>query len=71
MPDIELIFPPEEENIELLIPTTTPEINVGDTISFDNITGTLPLSRTTGKLDSDRLDGIMTASEAHGIWHNA
>lgn len=70
MPDIELIFPPEEENITLEFPTNG-GLDIQTAIAFNDISGTLPLSRTTGKLDSDRLDGIMTASEAHGIWHNA
>ena len=74
MPDIQLIFPPEEENITLLFPTDTPEIDIGTTITFDEISGTLPVSRTEGDLPVNRIEdvsGLMTASEAHNIWDNA
>lgn len=70
-------------DIQLLFPTSTPIIDVGVTLTFEDISGYLPLERTRGNLSVNRLegeipvdkleniDGIMTASEAHTIWDNA
>ena len=70
--DIRFDFPPDEENIELIFPVVGENIDLGATISFDEIVGTLPLSRTDGELPVNRLegfDGIMTEEEAHELWN--
>lgn len=64
MPDIQLVFPPDEENIVLQFPLDNTEIDVGYTLTFDNIAGYLPVARL------DR-SGLVTAEEAHNIWNEA
>ena len=62
------------ENIILEFPVSNLEIDLGEVITFDQISGFLPLERTTGDLEVDRLTGIgglMTANEAHTIWNNS
>ena len=70
-------------DIQLLFPTDTPEIDVGVTLTFENISGYLPTSRLEGDIPTSMLvgdipitqiedvDGFMTANEAHSIWDNA
>lgn len=70
------------ESIILEFPISNLEIDLGTVITFDNISGFLPIERTIGELPItrtegdlpiDRLEnvsGLMTASEAHSIWSN-
>ena len=61
-------------NIQLLFPTDTPEIDVGVTLTFEDISGYLPTSRLEGDIpitQIEDIDGFMTANEAHSIWENA
>lgn len=64
MPDIQLVFPPEEENIELQFPIDNANIDLGYVITFDNIGGLLPIPRIEG------ISGLLSAEEAHEIWNN-
>lgn len=66
MPDIQLIFPPEEENITLLFPTDTPEIDVGVTLTFEDISGYLPTSRLEGDIPTSMLEGDIPITQIDG-----
>ena len=55
MPDIDIILEFPEDNAE---------IDVGYVISFDNISGYLPVARL-------ERSGLVTAEEAHNIWNEA
>ena len=62
-----------ENNIILEFPLTNQEIGLGETLTFDNVSGFLPLSRTIGDLPLDRLegiDGILSTQDGHDIWNN-
>lgn len=62
------------DNIILEFPASNIEIDLGETITFDQISGFLPIERTTGNLAVNRLagiDGLMSANEAHAIWNNS
>ena len=64
MPDIQLVFPPDEENIVLEFPIDNANIDLGYVITFDNIGGLLPIPRIDG------ISGLLSAEEAHEIWNN-
>ena len=64
MPDIQLVFPPEEENIELQFPIDNANIDLAYVVTFDNISGYLPVARL-------ERSGLLTAEEAHNIWNEA
>ena len=64
MPDIQLVFPPEEESIELQFPIDNVNIDLAYVITFDNISGYLPVARL-------ERSGLVTAEEAHNIWNEA
>ena len=53
--DIRLIFPPDEEHIELDFPIDNPELDIG---------GKLPINRLEG------VSSIMTEAEGHNLWNN-
>lgn len=55
MADIDIILEFPEDNAE---------IDVGYAITFDNISGLLPVSRVEG------ISGLLSAEEAHEIWNN-
>lgn len=64
MPDIQLVFPPDEENIVLEFPIDNAEIDLAYVVTFDNISGYLPVARL-------ERGGLVTAEEAHNIWNEA
>ena len=64
--DIQLEFPEADQNIELVFPADVQELDVGETITFEQIVGKLPLERTTGNLPTDRLEGNISADKIEG-----
>ncbi len=72
----------ETTNIILEFPESNLEIDLGEVITFDQISGFLPIERTSGNLPMERTEGdlavdrltgiggLMSADEAHTIWNN-
>lgn len=54
------------DNIILEFPRSDIEIDLGEVVSFDEISGKLPLDRTTGSLPTTRLEGNISMSNITG-----
>jgi hypothetical protein len=54
------------DNIILEFPRSNIEIDLGEVVSFDEISGKLPLDRTTGNLPTTRLEGDIPMSSITG-----
>lgn len=73
----------DENKIILEFPASGVELDLGETITFDDISGFLnterlegdfPMNRVTGDLPVNQIediDGILTAEEGHEIWNNS
>lgn len=54
------------DNIILEFPASNIEIDLGETITFDQISGFLPIERTSGDLPIDRVEGDIPTSRLTG-----
>ena len=53
-------------DIQLLFPTDTPEIDVGVTLTFEDISGYLPTSRLEGDIPTSMLEGDIPITQIDG-----